>query len=145
MIKTFKALIADGGQDTIRLSSKSGLIGYKIVKFQLIPNKPGALAAEHVVQIFKVYQDPTLISNEIDFTNQTLLAAGYVSNATSGDSSPPRQTILFDNEVFNQDIFVTHKIQNGSGSVNYYIELEQIKLDVNEAAVATLKDMRGRE
>jgi hypothetical protein len=29
--------------------------------------------------------------------------------------------------------------------MNYYIELEKVKLDLNEATVATLKDMRGRE
>jgi hypothetical protein len=29
--------------------------------------------------------------------------------------------------------------------MNYYLELEQVKLDLNEATVATLKDMRGRE
>ena len=28
-------------------------------------------------------------------------------------------------------------------TMNYYIELEQVKLDLNEATVATLKDMRG--
>ena len=28
-------------------------------------------------------------------------------------------------------------------SVNYYIELEQIKLDLNENTVATLKDIRN--
>ena len=31
----------------------------------------------------------------------------------------------------------------GSEKNNYYIELEQVKLDLNEATVATLKDMRA--
>jgi hypothetical protein len=35
--------------------------------------------------------------------------------------------------------------ENGSEDCNYYLELEQIKLDLNQSTVATLKDMRGRE
>ena len=42
--------------------------------------------------------------------------------------------------IFNQDIYVTNY---GSGAMNYYIELEQIKLDLNENTVATLKDIRN--
>ena len=45
---------------------------------------------------------------------------------------------------FNQDIFVTCDTGSTSGeSCNYYIELEQIKLDLNENTVATLKDIRN--
>ena len=48
-----------------------------------------------------------------------------------------------DNVIFNQDIFVTIKAQAGTDPCNYYIELEQMKLAQDEAAVATLTDMRG--
>ena len=37
MIKSFRGLMDDGTQNTIRLSSNNGLIGYKIVNFQIIP------------------------------------------------------------------------------------------------------------
>jgi len=53
--------------------------------------------------------------------------------------------VIFDNEVFNQDIYITYT-DNGGGSnedINYYIELEQIKLDLSENTVATLKDIRN--
>ena len=54
------------------------------------------------------------------------------------------QAVLFDNKKFNQDIFVTHKNLHGDASpCNYYVELEQFKLSVDEASVATLRDMRG--
>ena len=142
-IKTFRGLIEDDTQETIVLHTNDGKTGYRIVKFDLIPNEPGGLDGEHVVQIWKVSQ--TTNSNKIDLSDNTLLGAGYCSNDTSGDAYPTRQTILFDQEIFNQDIFVTHKIRNGSGSMNYYIELEQIKLDLNENTVATLKDIRNIE
>ena len=38
MNKTFKGLLADQEIKTIRLSTKDGLTGYKIVKFQSIIN-----------------------------------------------------------------------------------------------------------
>ena len=142
-IKTFRGLIEDDTQETIVLHTNDGKTGYRIVNFDLIPNEPGGLDGEHVVQIWKVSQ--TTNSNKIDLSDNTLLGAGYCSNDTSGDAYPTRQTILFDQEIFNQDIFVTHKIRNGSGSMNYYIELEQIKLDLNESTVATLKDIRNKK
>ena len=142
-IKSFRGLMADNTQDTIVLHTNDGSVGYKIVKFELMPSNPGGAAGEHVVQIWKVSQ--TANSNDIDFSNNILLGAGYASNATSGDSEPTRQSVIFDSEVFNQDIYVTHKIQNGSGSINYYIELEQVKLDLSENTVATLKDIRNIE
>ena len=142
-IKSFRGLIEDDTQETIVLHTNDGKTGYRIVKFDLIPNEPGGLDGEHVVQIWKVSQ--TTNSNKIDLSDNTLLGAGYCSNDTSGDAYPTRQTILFDQEIFNQDIFVTHKIRNGSGSMNYYIELEQIKLDLNESTVATLKDIRNKK
>jgi len=52
-------------------------------------------------------------------------------------------TIIFDREVFNQDIYIT----NGAGDsaslgVNYYLELETINMTDNAAAVSTLRDIR---
>ena len=45
--------------------------------------------------------------------------------------------------VFNQDIYIAHKDYNSGEEINYHLELEQIRLDLNEATVATLKDMRA--
>ena len=49
-----------------------------------------------------------------------------------------------DNEIINQDIEIGNKESQGN-SMNYYIELEQIKLDLNENTVSTLKDIRNVE
>ena len=45
--------------------------------------------------------------------------------------------------TFNQDIYIT--CYSTDNKINYYIELEQVPLSKDEATVATLKDMRGRE
>ena len=56
------------------------------------------------------------------------------------------ETTIFDNEIFNQDIYITFRdIGGATQSCNYYIELETIRLDLNENTVATLKDIRNIE
>jgi len=144
MIKTFRGLIADDTQDTIVLHTNDGSTGYKIKKFELITNNPGGANAEHCVKIWSVSQTAAVISaNLIDFSNPALLAVGLATNASTGYGSFYNERIIFDNMVFNQDIYVSHHENHSSEAVNYYIELEQIKLDLNENTVATLKDIRN--
>jgi len=140
MIKTFRGLIKDGAQDTIVLHTNDGSTGYRIVKFQLFGNNPGAAGYESIMKIYKVAQ--TTIDGTVDFSDQTLLAVSYLE----GDGAPhytDMLTTVFDHEIFNQDIHITHHEQNGSVSCNYYLELEKIKLDLSESTVATLKDIRN--
>ena len=143
MIKSFRGKIADGGQDTIRLSTNKGLIGYRIVKFSLIPKAPGTADAEIVGKIYKVKQDT--IDAEVNLTDGALIGVGYFKEgANTGNGELYYTDVIIDNETFNQDIFVTVKDAGGSSQdCNYYLELEQVKLDLSEATVATLKDMRG--
>ncbi|HHZ96784.1 MAG TPA: hypothetical protein EYN67_14825 [Flavobacteriales bacterium] len=141
MIKTFRGLIVDGGQDTIVLHTNDGATGYRIVKFQLIPNIPAAASAEHVVKVFKTEQ--TTIDGTVDFSDNTLLAAGFTNNYSDAMAYPLQQYTIFDKEIFNQDIYVTHKDVATGQLCNYYIELEQVKLDLSESTVATLKDVRN--
>tara|TARA_Y100001938_G_C7885920_1_gene327366 strand:+ start:84 stop:512 length:429 start_codon:yes stop_codon:yes gene_type:complete len=140
MIKTFRGQLADGAQRTIRLSTNKGETGYRIVKFQCITTNPGIEQHESVTKIFTNKQ--TTITGTIDFDNSELLAANaYIAGNTSTEVYD--QTVIFDNVPFNQDIFITHAENDGSSPINFYLELEQIKLNLNEATVATLKDMRG--
>ena len=53
-IKTFRGLIADGATDTIVLHTNDGSTGYRIVKFQVIQEQPGAQDTESTVTINKV-------------------------------------------------------------------------------------------
>ena len=79
----------------------------------------------------------------MDFSDNTLLgAAFYVDRHSSAYGVS--ETIIFDTEVFNQDIFITMTDTVGSQPMNYYIELEQVKLELSESTVATLKDIRNK-
>ena len=142
-LKTFRGKLADGDQQRIRLHTNNGLIGYRITKFELMPAAIAAGGGEHTCQVSK--QKFTTIDNNINFDNPNLLAAGVASNSSSVHLYGVPTTTIFDNIVFNQDIFICQHDNDGSRDLNYYIELEQLKLDLNEATVATLKDMRGRE
>ena len=140
-IKTFRGLIANDTEDTILLHTIDGSIGYRIKKFELIGIHEN-IDYETTVQVFKVSQAAAGPSASIDFNDNTLLAAGLYGDSTSG-TARPSQIVVFDQEIFNQDIYVTHKASSGSTAMNYYLELEQIKLDVNESTMATLKDIRN--
>ena len=143
--KTFRGQLADGGQEKIILHTNDGSTGYRIVKFQLFPVKPGGTNhIENVVQIWKESQSSVPTTNpDVDFSDNRLLAAAYLVDDVNM-ASGPLEVVIFDKEIFNQDIYVTHTDVNGTLGVNYYIELEQMKLDLNENTVATLKDIRNR-
>jgi len=143
-IKSFRGVLADGGQETIRLHTNNGSTGYRIVKFQVMTTEPGEHQHESTVKIYKIEQ--STIDNTVNFSDNTLLgvAVWESGNAPGGQDALwiPLITI-FDKEIFNQDIYVTHSETDGSNPINYYIELEQVKLDLNENTVATLKDIRN--
>ena len=140
MIKTFRGLIADGGQDTIVLHTKDGSTGYRIVKFQIMGHEPGQADQEYVVKIYKISQSS--IDNAVNFSDNTLLGVAYYQDSATV-AGVASLDIIFDKEIFNQDIYITAVDTNGAYPVNYYLELEQVKLDLGENTVATLKDIRN--
>jgi len=141
MIKTFRGVLGDGEQDRIRLQTIKGKVGYKIVKFQLFPLKPGYDNSEYVSKIYKTSTGTA--DATCNFTDSDLLGAGYINNHTGASYYNLAVVIVFDNEIFNQDIYVTmNDGEGGDNSCNYYIELEVIPLDDAGAEYTTLKDMR---
>ena len=143
MIKTFRGLIADNTQDTIVLHTNDGSMGYRIVNFHIMGPDPNE-SLESCVKIYKVTQTASGgpgVTATIDFSDNTLLAAGIMAGTT--DRSIQEEVIIFDREIFNQDIYVTSKGESFTPNMNYYLELEQIKLDLSESTVATLKDIRN--
>jgi len=140
MIKTFRGLLADGEVEQIRLGTNDGMTGYSIKKFQLMFTD-AATSIKSVVQLYTVPQ--TAAIDTINFDNPTLLGVALLSAKADHTAYPEDMTVVFDSVTFNQDIYITHVEVAGVASVNYYLELEQVKLDLNEATVATLKDMRG--
>jgi hypothetical protein len=141
-IVSFRGQIANEVQDTIHLHTTDGSTGYRIKTLNLISSLPASTTQETVVKVFKI--DGKTIDATIDFSDNTLLAAGYFeghSNSTTFGGT----VIIFDNEIFNQDIFIMGIDGSGSAQpINYYIELEQMALDLNENTVATLKDIRNQ-
>ena len=145
-IRTFRGQIEDGGQVTIPLHTRNGNQGYRIKKFDIFPKNPGHTAdKELVVTIWSVEQATHAAGagTVIDFSNQELLAVGYSTENSSGSVVYSPATIIFDNMTFNQDIYVINQDQSTGEAANYYIELELVKLDLNENTVATLKDIRN--
>ena len=138
-IKSFRGLMSDNAQERINLKHRDGRIGYRIVKFQAIPEDPGDSLGEHTVKIYKVVQ--AAVTSTINFSDETLL--GVVSVSTHSANLLFNEVIIFDNEIFNQDIYITHTDRAASASCNYYIELEQMPIASDEATVATLKNMRN--
>ena len=139
-IKTFRGKLADGAQEIIKLSTNNGLTGYKIHKFEILPVEPGESSVESTVKVYTIEQSS--VSNTVDMSDPTLVAAAFYQDGATIDNAQAR-TLIVDTMVFNQDIFVTHSDVGGNVDMNYLIELEQIKLDLNRSTVATLKDIRN--
>ena len=139
VVKTYRGLLADGGQERIRLSTIKGKVGYQIRKFQVIGDLPGVQGMEHVVKIYKVKQ--TTIDATVDFSDSNLLAVAYIQDHDNV-AYPSSMDIIFDQEIFNQDVYVNQVDVDTSRACNYYLELEVIPLDDAGAEYTTLKDMR---
>jgi hypothetical protein len=138
---SFKGQIPDGLQDRLRLRTIKGKIGYRITKFQCMSDNPSATTAEIVTKIFKRDQSAS-VGPDVDFTDSDLLAVNYLEDHQASTTFGG-QNIIFDNEIFNQDIFVTSS--DGSGGTercNYYIELEVMDLSDIQATELTLRNIR---
>jgi len=142
-IVSFRGQLEMGVQEMIPLSTIKGLIGYKVKKFQIMSASPGTGNIEMIGQIYKTLESSNVNSTP-NFSNNRLLGVALYHDGAANDTTHFMATTIFDNEKFNQDIYVN--ITDATGSTirgNYYIELEQMPLDLNEATVATLKDIRN--
>ena len=139
-IISFRGNLADEEQDRLRLSTNTGSIGYRIVKFQVM-GPDASETAESAIKIYKIKQP--VIDGNIDFSDNTLLAAAIYQQNVTGQNYPIDALVIFDNEIFNQDIFISGAELKGGLPVNYMIELTPVPLSKDEATVATLKDMRA--
>jgi len=144
MIKSFRGILADGGQDRIRLSTIKGKVGYKINKFEVFPNIPGGATQESIVMAWKTSQTtiPTS-SGTVDFTDPDLLGAAYYVQYGLPATGQNTVIIVFDNEVVNQDIYITNTDNDSAALMNYYIEMELIDLSDMQAEYTTIKNLRA--
>tara|TARA_Y100001938_G_C7832961_1_gene302288 strand:+ start:111 stop:557 length:447 start_codon:yes stop_codon:yes gene_type:complete len=140
---SYRGTLPIGEQDRIRLKTNTGKTGYKIIKFQIISTAPGGADAEFIGQIFKTDQTGS-IGTDVNFTDSDLLAVAYHKSDSSGSAGVTDDVIIFDNEKFNQDIFVN--ITDKSGATvpcNYYIELQSMALSDLESTMLTLQSLRS--
>ena len=138
---SYRGTLDIGLQDRIRLKTITGKVGYKIVKFQIMSTVPGGANTEMLGQIYKTDQTGS-IGTTVNFSNSDLIAVALYHDADS-TSYAFNDTVIFDNEIVNQDIFVN--ITDPSGATNpgnYYIELEAMSLTDLEATQITLKSIK---
>ena len=140
---SYKGILAMGLEEKIRLRTLKGKVGYKVTKFQLMSNLPGG-SSTNIEYIGKITKKPDPnITNVVDLTDDNIMAVAYYVDNNS-TAVPPNDTIIIDNAVTNQDIFVNIvDAAGGSISCNYYIELEKIKLSDIEATQLTLRNLRN--
>tara|TARA_Y100000356_G_C11178004_1_gene245217 strand:+ start:282 stop:719 length:438 start_codon:yes stop_codon:yes gene_type:complete len=135
-IKSFRGKLVHGEQDKIHLSGGDADTGYRIHRFDLMQTDPSE-QPENAVKIYSVKQ--TSVDGNVDFDDDTLLAAGMIWSSTN-QIYPHDKQIVFDQDVVNQDIYITNfDEQFGAGSVNYYLELEEIKMSKNQQAVVNFE------
>jgi len=138
-VHSFRGILADDDQRKIRIQGPVGAVAWRITKFEAMPNAPQSANSEAVLTVWR--EEQTSASATIDFDNDELLAAAYVTNSTAGDSNPEDMTVIFDNSLFVRNIFVTNNCQAGS-AINYYIELEEVKVSkagMGQLAVAAAR------
>jgi hypothetical protein len=142
VVKTFRGLLADDTQERIKLQTSTGKVGYRIIKFQVMAATVTTVSAECVVKIFKTNQ--STVDASVDFTDSDLLGVALWTSDSDTHAQSDDLNVIFDNEIFNQDIFITHEnTAGGAAACNYYVELEVIPLASDEAAITTVKAMRG--
>ena len=138
---SYRGQLASGDQETIALHTINGKTGYRIVKFVMMTPNAGTTDYEQTIKIYKTQQSS--VDADIDFTDNRLLAAGFTEGAAATNFIGNPLLVFFDNEIFNQDIYVTQFDAKSALACNYYIELEAVDLSLDEQTVATLKDIRN--
>ena len=140
VVKTFRGQLASGTQEKIPLSTIKGKVGYRITKLELMGRKPGATSQECVVKVYK--QEQSVIDGIVNFSDNTGLAAAIWFSKSTIDY-PVSKQVIFDVEIFNQDIYVTHIDLEDALPCNYYIELELMDLSDYSAEYTTLKEIKN--
>ena len=138
MIKTFRGKLATATQDKISLSGGDIDTGYRIVEIQVIPENPLTNSQEALMQIWKTKQDPGALGTTINFDDDSLIGAAVWSNNATTENYPEDKSVIFDDEVFNQDIYITCNETSGR-AMNYLLKLEEIKMKDPETAVVNYR------
>ena len=132
----FRGLLAHGEQVKIRIQGPVGDRAWRIVKFSGIPKSPMTLDQEPVCKVYR--EEQSSVDGTVNLSDNELLAV--VAQKWQADvavSSTDGAVVIIDNALFSRDIWVSHQdMAGGDRDFNYYIELEEVK--VNAAGMAQL-------
>jgi len=131
-VHSFRGLLVNEGQDRIRIQGPVGAIAWRITKFQVMPINANE-TTETVVKIYRETQSS--VTTAVDFNEEDLLGAAIINDSTD-PGQPPAGIVIFDNALFSRNIYVTQKGHDATPNINYYIELEEVK--VSAAGMAQL-------
>jgi len=131
-IHSFRGELPDGGQDRIRIQGSVGAIAWRINKFEAMGITENE-TYEATIKIYRESQDT--IDSVVNFNDDELLGA-ILYGDTGSASIFANQTVIFDNTLFVRNIYVTYKSIAAASALNYYIELEEVK--VSAAGMAQL-------
>ena len=140
-IKTFRGALQKGAGERIRLETLDGKTGYRIKSLAGMPVDTGAGSNEATIQVYAIEQ--TAPTTTVTFSEQTLLGVFYFLR-DQGVVAINSQSTIFEESVFNQDIFVYYEdAQTNAAGFNFYMELETVSLDDVEATAVILKNFRN--
>jgi hypothetical protein len=137
---TFSGVIDEGLEERIKLSTLNGKTGYRIVDFDAISTEPGNVTYRSVIKVYSKSQGSG--GTKVEFDEGDLLGVVYLED-DANPSYAMSQKIIFDEKVFNQDIYVTYGGVQGTTPVSYKITLEKMKLTDLQATQLTLANLRN--
>ena len=148
-VHSFRGLLPEGDaalpdeERTIRIQGPVGDRAWRITKFELAGADPGSTENfQTVVQIWREKQTAT--GTAINFDDDELLAAGVYNFGATG-TAPGVVITIFDNALFSRNIYVNQSTRGGVLDINYYIELEEVKVRLDTFAYAWCNTCRRGE
>ena len=123
-IHSFRGLLADGEERKIRIQGSVGAIAWRIRTLQGINETPGIGDVEYIIKVYRESQSS--IDGVINFGDTDLIACYF--QAIGEERRGPGPISIVDRVLFNRNIFVTAADVAGSANINYYIELEEVKV-----------------
>jgi len=135
-VHSFKGLLTDGEHREISIEGSVGAIAWRIRKFQTMSNAPKTADHVGITKVWREEPDAGAISAiTIDFDDNKLLGC---SLWREGNALTEMQTVtvVFDNALFVRNLWVSTVDADASVGMNYYIELEEVK--VSAAGMAQL-------
>jgi len=146
---SFRGRLESDGQDRIRIQGATGEIAWRITKFEILPKNFGTSDYEAVIQVWRE-EHPAPGGdipewNVIDFNDDELLAAACWSSNSNVTTEVSGHHVIFDNTLFVRNIWITLK-DTQSGTINYYMELEEVKVSapgMAQLAVAAARRVSG--